>query len=801
MEKIKLQAAAKLIYQLGEQLIENELVALLELIKNSYDADATYSSVDVDTEVMTPYGKGKIVIEDNGHGMLPSILKNSFFKIATDFKEKNRESLNFKRQVLGEKGLGRLSFQRLGKYITVTTKADLDVFEKVGIMKKEDREAFEEYNASELKINWSDLNTEMDLTEVTANLSHFKSQNKNSFTRIEIEGIRNKEFWNLSKKNIKLLINEFYKMTSPFSDGEDDKGKPQRDVFKIFFSLNGVSYNNEEINEDVLEYLSDNKIKFSFKNSILKIDVNHTKKYINKLAEERIKKLDSFDLLESSIDYKKLQTFSIEINFKENVKPEFSKYFKLINPKFIDGEFANPGEFSGKLYNIRFNSENRNVISENIKSLELENIKDYNSFKNIWDSLQGFYIFRNGFRILPYGNKNFDWSGFDIYSLKTKYVPYQHKSMLGYINLDGPSCRRLREQTNRQGFILDEYGENFIKIIQHGIVTLIGDEVAKLIDGFGIKGTLESKDLTTKNGYLKFKKIEDPAKELEIGIKEIEEEVSNNNPKDPQNNDKENLTSNIVASNPVVPLKTNEKEDQHTSNARILAALKKVKRASKKKDDYHKQVISIQENIIEDVKGILPMVGQSILVEAMTHEFHRIKGNIKGYASKTIDHLKEGNVEKKQVFGWQNNILTETHFLETQLEHLEPTYKKNHKLIEKLNLKGLLKELYTSEAPMSRRAEKAKINVKITGESFTVQANKGYLITVFDNLFLNSLYWVNFSEKKEKIINIEVNENGEVIFYDNGPGISKEMENFLFQPFKTEKVDGRGLGLYISKVC
>ena len=82
--KIPITVAARLLYHLGEQLISDELVALLELVKNSYDADATKCVVKVDSYADTPYGKGTIVINDNGNGMLASTVEKDFLRLATE---------------------------------------------------------------------------------------------------------------------------------------------------------------------------------------------------------------------------------------------------------------------------------------------------------------------------------------------------------------------------------------------------------------------------------------------------------------------------------------------------------------------------------------------------------------------------------------------------------------------------------------------------------------------------------------------------------------------------------------------
>ena len=80
------------------------------------------------------------------------------------------------------------------------------------------------------------------------------------------------------------------------------------------------------------------------------------------------------------------------------------------------------------------------------------------------------------------------------------------------------------------------------------------------------------------------------------------------------------------------------------------------------------------------------------------------------------------------------------------------------------------------------------------------------MIQVFDNLILNSEYWLNRNKDlKEKIINIELNDNLEIYIYDNNIGIDPSVEFTLFEPFVSTKYDynlkqkGRGLGLFIVK--
>ena len=79
MEKrINFKARARLMPQIGEQLIKNESIALLELVKNSYDADAPDVRVEM-WDVDKP-NVGKIIVKDNGSGMDLSIIENSWME-------------------------------------------------------------------------------------------------------------------------------------------------------------------------------------------------------------------------------------------------------------------------------------------------------------------------------------------------------------------------------------------------------------------------------------------------------------------------------------------------------------------------------------------------------------------------------------------------------------------------------------------------------------------------------------------------------------------------------------------------
>jgi signal transduction histidine kinase len=99
---------SRILRELGERLVKQPEVAVLELVKNAYDADARVC--DIVHEPPT-----QIVISDDGHGMTLAEFKNGWMRIGTSAKESSPKSRAFGRVITGEKGIGRFAVRFLGK--------------------------------------------------------------------------------------------------------------------------------------------------------------------------------------------------------------------------------------------------------------------------------------------------------------------------------------------------------------------------------------------------------------------------------------------------------------------------------------------------------------------------------------------------------------------------------------------------------------------------------------------------------------------------------------------------------------
>lgn len=182
-----------LLSELGERLVESVHIALAELIKNAYDADATKVTVQV-------LKKGdesdiEIVISDDGLGMTFNEIEKYWMRIATTNKADNQYSQKFGRPRTGSKGIGRFSCRRLGTKLELVSTAKL----KSG-----------KYQTTKVVFNWLDYVPGGDITEIGCEGTKKTSNRGRAGTKLVIRGKTADEWtqrrWYALKKHIVLLV-------------------------------------------------------------------------------------------------------------------------------------------------------------------------------------------------------------------------------------------------------------------------------------------------------------------------------------------------------------------------------------------------------------------------------------------------------------------------------------------------------------------------------------------------------------------------------------------------------------------
>lgn len=144
--KLAFTIESRLIRELGERLVREPEIALLELIKNAYDADATTCEIRLG-------GNGRIEIVDDGSGMSFEDFSNGWMRIGTSSKGARSATKRFGRPITGEKGIGRFAVRYLGQRLDLTSTA----FDAGRGMK----------TRLEAQFEWTDFDRRQDLDDVT----------------------------------------------------------------------------------------------------------------------------------------------------------------------------------------------------------------------------------------------------------------------------------------------------------------------------------------------------------------------------------------------------------------------------------------------------------------------------------------------------------------------------------------------------------------------------------------------------------------------------------------------------------
>lgn len=200
-EQVSFRFHPRALAALGRDLITDDVVAVMELVKNSYDALATQVDVRIRSGDNGSEG-GSLEVSDDGHGMDHATIRNAWCVIATPFKKEQPvpEINGRSRTVTGEKGLGRLSAARLGSEITVATKtADGPVLG--------------------FSLKWDELLDAEDIGNVGFKVSHLPSAafETDHGTRIQIKALRSS--W--GKEEIENLRQNLARLVSPFATMKD----------------------------------------------------------------------------------------------------------------------------------------------------------------------------------------------------------------------------------------------------------------------------------------------------------------------------------------------------------------------------------------------------------------------------------------------------------------------------------------------------------------------------------------------------------------------------------------------------
>lgn len=192
-EFVPFKVHPRIFTELGQRLVTDDFVAIAELVKNSYDANASEVNIKIDTFSSTP----NITIEDNGTGMSKDILRDVWTVLFTPFKEDTNKK-NKGRVPSGDKGIGRLAAARIGSRLNIFTQVSGSV-------------------CHELDLDWNDLIAASNISQSGVNLRKTESPfKKNKGTKIIISDLRRNDW--AQNDIVENLSRELARIIPIFSD-------------------------------------------------------------------------------------------------------------------------------------------------------------------------------------------------------------------------------------------------------------------------------------------------------------------------------------------------------------------------------------------------------------------------------------------------------------------------------------------------------------------------------------------------------------------------------------------------------
>lgn len=725
---------------IGSELITDNFVAVFELVKNSFDARASEVLItfeDINSE------NAKIIIQDNGKGMDYDDLINKWLFVAYSAKRDGTEDILKKNKDLnyyaGAKGVGRFSCDRLGDFLNLIT------------IKNEPKSKIENIFVDWRKFE-KDQNKEFIKIPVEHKILETTKYKIASGTILEISGI-NPEEWN--RDSLIKLKDKLSKLVRPDLN-KIKKEKP----FKITLNV------PDEIDND-LELIAKNKAKsegFIYRNTVNGI-------------------IENFVFDELDIRTTKIIT-------------EISSNGEVVTTKLVDRE------------NVLYQIEEKNkfkFLSDITIQLYFLNFSAKNIFKRkIGVSAVNYgnlFVYKNGFRILPFGEPRDDSFGIDARALQgfSRYIGT--RNLIGQVEIFGDNSN-LRETTSRDGGLvktksysqLIEYIFETLKRLEKYVVEVtqwgvndddfeklntkeIKEKLVKLISNIADDKTLLSLDYNSDIINLVSDQQEGSAKKLIKNFKRIASE--SNSPKllkdakrlektltsalDAKKSAEKELATTVVEKKKI----ENELEQQLTEN--LFA---KADRGTEKDD-----LLSIQHHIYRhSAQHITKYIDD--LVTSINKDEPK---------DKLLDLISKISFENKKVITL-SKFVTKAQF-DTTITKIKAdliTFINEYVI----NVYQEYKHLMMNHQNLKIQAERPK------DFDFIFPFRPIEIIIILDNLLNNSIK----AKATEVKVNWKIVSDKEIELHikDNGIGIDNSLKDKIFEPRFTT-TNGSGLGLYHTK--
>lgn len=641
-----------------------------------------------------------ITISDTGSGMSLKELDTVFLVIGTSSRKNEIDAAvasgKSHAPFLGEKGIGRLSAMRLGDRLSVRTTRACD----------------KNYNL--IEIDWSDFdNASKMIEDIDVKPRRGRKKIAPDFSGTEIRVRKLNADWS-EKRVDRLASDDFSLLINPL-------GKVTGQRIAVFW--NGKRVNIRRLEKSFLSHanaLVRGNYRIGKKGPELKLRIE-----LNNIGFDHPHEIS-------------IETASADVLHGALVGPKAKR--RRMNKRDIDYAALNSvGPFDFKLYWF-----NRSIQRKD------KSTGEYQALRNLLDQWMGIRLYRDGFRVYPYGTEDDDWLELDKTALKSKGYALNRIQLIGQVEIGRLPNPELLDQTNREG-LRQTPEEAILKETVQFAVERLRDEMNRI--------TKEQKD--AKEPFIADEtKTADLEKRMKTAIKSIR---------------------NVVPS-------------EHREVVQELELMR---------EEFARFASQARERISDmekDADQMIAMAGIGLMVEVVAHELTRSAED----ALEVLNILKRKTVPE-EIRRRLESLRASMTSISKRLRILDPLSVTGRQRKERFNLDELLNEILEAHEAQFERHQ-VKLNILPAGRPVQVSAVKGMVVQVLENLISNSLYWFDV-EKQRKMsfkpeLTISVEDNPPRIrFSDNGPGVSEQYKDRIFDLFFSlkDKSRRRGLGLFIAR--
>jgi C4-dicarboxylate-specific signal transduction histidine kinase len=680
----KIRPSGRHLITIGRDLIQDPHAAIIELVKNAYDADA--SSVELSFETNSQTKSHITIVKDNGHGMSKEVVTGKWLVPSTNDKINRKNTPKLNRIMQGRKGIGRYAAAILGENLLLETTDDNG-------------------ETTTIYLEWADFEnaTYLDEVEILVESSYTGLP---SGTILTINCPVSKSEWN--KDNFKKLHTELKKLRPSASSNtifEEDQ---------FFIRLTCKDFLGQSLDEEIEPFPLVELYDYCIKGEVSKHGkgklLYSLQKHKNTTSEEI-----SFDL-ESPTGCGDL-LFDIRVYDRD---PDSISRLIQRGLKHQDGTYL------GKL-------EARRLLNDN----------------------NGIGVYRNGFRIRPLGDADFDWLQLNKQRVQNPAEKIGSDQAIGYVLIQSEEFSNLIEKSARDG-LKDNEAFSQLKRVTKEVLALLERKRRAYRQKSGLsKGAL---------------KIERELERL-FSFDDLKEKVL---------------------------VRLNEENFSPSISNKIIEFIE-ADAASKNKDaESLRKAIAIYQ-------------GQATLgkiIQAVIHEGRRPLNYFVNNVPFIEDHahsfkLTKSNADLDGVINIAEGLKENAKLFSDMFKRLDPLASGSRNKPKKFNLENEIRKafnIFVAKAPENL------IELKLCG--FNGIEFEGFpqdVFSLFVNLFDNSIFWLLEKNCSTKTIEIccYLTSHAEIDYidyYDSGPGIDPELieSELIFEPNFTTKPNGMGLGLAIA---